>query len=816
MSRSLAGRITIEPLELERDLDLLHAWVTHPRSSYWMMQDATLTDVRAEYGSIEANPHHDPWMGHVDGRPTFLVETYDPRHADGLAELPELEPGDLGMHVLVAPPSGAPVPGLTTAVFDAVLAFCFADPRVRRVVVEPDVRNAPIRAKNVAAGFIELREIALPGKTAMLSICAREDWDPPGLVCGAPFRSAPNSAESQQIRMGRRTHQPVEHLTPELMERAQRHLVAKALGEFAHERMIAPVPVPGEDRWRVATDRSSYLFAARVTRPEHWTVDPTSLQRTVDDQPVALDAQELIIELAPVLGIPDQLLPTYLEEVAATLASGAWKLAHRAIPVADLVDAGYQQIESAMTEGHPAFVANNGRIGFGLDDYTAYAPEAGSGVRLHWVAARRSLTHLSLGEGETEQSLYDGELAPRVRARFDARLRALGLAPDAYLYLPVHPWQWRNKLAITFAPDLARQDLVHLGEGDDDHCAQQSIRTFFNVSRPDRHYVKTALAIQNMGFVRGLSPAYMEATPAINDWVASVVHADPELQACGFAVLREVAAIGYTGDAYHRLAVPSPYRKMIAALWRESPVPRTDAGEQLATMAALLHRDAAGDALVTAWIKASPVDAADWVRAWLRVYLRPLVHCLLSRDLAFMPHGENLLLRLRDHVPVGAFMKDIGEEVAVMGDLDLPDDVERIRGDFPDDVKALAVHTDVFDGVLRFVAAILDHDGMLAEDEFWELTRKTIEQHAADHPELAEAAARYDLLRSRFRRSCLNRLQLRNTLQMVDLADQAESLIFAGTLANPAGRSQVEEAARVGSDVGDTARGRHETPSGIT
>ncbi len=58
-------------------------------------------------------------------------------------------------------------------------------------------------------------------------------------------------------------------------------------------------------------------------------------------------------------------------------------------------------------------------------------------------------------------------------------------------------------------------------------------------------------------------------------------------------------------------------------------------------------------------------------------------------------------------------------------------------------------------------------------------------EHADEHPELADAAASYDLFRPEFRHSCLNRLQLRNTLEMVDLADQAESLIYAGTLENP-------------------------------
>jgi len=54
-----------------------------------------------------------------------------------------------------------------------------------------------------------------------------------------------------------------------------------------------------------------------------------------------------------------------------------------------------------------------------------------------------------------------------------------------------------------------------------------------------------------------------------------------------------------------------------------------------------------------------------------------------------------------------------------------------------------------------------------------------------EHPELADAASAYDLFRPEFLRSCLNRLQLRNTLEMVDISDQAKTLIYAGTLDNP-------------------------------
>ena len=48
-----------------------------------------------------------------------------------------------------------------------------------------------------------------------------------------------------------------------------------------------------------------------------------------------------------------------------------------------------------------------------------------------------------------------------------------------------------------------------------------------------------------------------------------------------------------------RCTISSTPTTMVAALWRESPVPRLAPGERLATMASLLHRDADGRALVT-------------------------------------------------------------------------------------------------------------------------------------------------------------------------------------------------------------------------
>ncbi|MFF9840282.1 GNAT family N-acetyltransferase [Streptomyces sp. NPDC020422] len=167
--------IQIRPLDPLKDAELIHPWVTHPKAAFWMMQDAKLQDVEREYMAIAANPHHDAFIGIVDGEPAFLMERYDPARVE-LVGLYEPEAGDVGMHFLVAP-SDTPVHGFTRRVITAVMAELFADPATARVVVEPDVRNTAVHALNAAVGFVPDREIRKPEKQALLSFCTRAQFE---------------------------------------------------------------------------------------------------------------------------------------------------------------------------------------------------------------------------------------------------------------------------------------------------------------------------------------------------------------------------------------------------------------------------------------------------------------------------------------------------------------------------------------------------------------------------------------------------------------------------------------------------------------
>ncbi|MFJ9103499.1 IucA/IucC family protein [Streptomyces sp. NPDC102405] len=584
----------------------------------------------------------------------------------------------------------------------------------------------------------------------------------------------------------------VAHLSPEHWETANRLLVRKALAEFAHERLIEPEETD-KDHYVVRSDdgRTRYDFTAVRRALDHWQIDADSITRHREGAELALAALDFFIELKQTLGLSDEILPVYLEEISSTLSGTCYKLTKPQIPVAELAQSGFQDIESGMTEGHPCFVANNGRLGFGVHEYLSYAPETASPVRLVWLAAHRSRAAFTAGVGIEYESFVRQELGEETVERFYGVLRAKGLDPADYLLIPVHPWQWWNKLTVTFAAEVARGLLVCLGEGDDEYLAQQSIRTFFNRSNPRKHYVKTALSVLNMGFMRGLSAAYMEATPAINDWLAALIEGDPVLKATGLTIIRERAAVGYRHLEYEAATDRySPYRKMLAALWRESPVPSLRDGESLATMASLVHVDHEGRSFAGALIERSGLAPADWLRRYLRAYYTPLLHSFYAYDLVFMPHGENVILVVKDGVVERAIYKDIAEEIAVMDpEAVLPPAVERLRVEVPDDKKLLSIFTDVFDCFFRFLAANLAAEGILEEEDFWRAVAEVTRDYQRSVPELAEKFRQYDMFAPEFALSCLNRLQLRNNKQMVDLADPSGALQLVGTLNNPiAGR----------------------------
>lgn len=788
------GTITIRPFQIKKDSVFFQQWVTKEYAVFWGMQNATIKEVEEEYTQLTSPKHYDVFVGMFNNEPAFVVERYNPQ-LDIINNFFKAKTSDCGIHIIIAPPKITKTPNFTWFMFRAIMDFIFTNPTINRIVVEPDIRNKKMFALCQRIGFQLGNVIELPNKTAQLAFLTKTNYQQKIQSFSPLKRSAMNTLDNVVS-----PQQSTQHIQPKVWQKANLLLVKKALCEFSHELLIQPVIIQELDNgyklYKVYADDTEiqYEFKAKPMALNHLMIDENSIRKYIKEIEEEIDAITFIKEFRKALGIADEKMPVYLEEIISTLYGSAFKITKGNPTAEELATADFQTIEQSMTEGHPGFVANNGRIGFDSSDYRSYAPEAGNSFSLLWLAGHTSKAVFSAIETLPYETLIHQELDTDIIAQFNKIIEEKGFSPKDYLFIPVHPWQWFNKLATIFASEVAKGDLICLGYGSDQYLAQQSIRTLFNISNPQKFYTKSALSILNMGFMRGLPLYYLGTAPKMAVWLENLLYNDAYIKTNGFRMLSEIGSVSYVNPYFEEFGSHNDYNKMLASLWRESPYSVVKENQKPLTMAALLHIDHHGKALLPEIIKDSGVSIDNWLRSYLKAYLSPMLHCFYYYDLVFMPHGENIILVLENNIPAYALLKDITEEACILNsEVALPEELKRMYAPVPEDVKLLSIFTDMFDGFFRFLAPTLEEHANYGEHLFWELVAENIQEYQEQFPELSGKFKQYDLFAEDFKLSCLNRLQLNNHKQMIDLDDPVALLQFAGILKNPIAAFKTQE-----------------------
>jgi siderophore synthetase component len=552
--------------------------------------------------------------------------------------------------------------------------------------------------------------------------------------------------------------------------RANRELVAKILTELMFEDVIAPdtddagyrLPVPE------AGGPATLRFTAVSRLLGHQRVDAASLRLTdADGAPLDLpDAAELVAVLGPALGIEAGTLANAVVELSATVLADAHQLA-RGRPVDELVDADPLLVEGEM-RGHPWIVANKGRLGFDLDDLHRYSPEAQHPFGLQWLAVRGDRADTRAVPGLDHTTVVAEQLGPEGWADLRARATAAGADPDTCAFVPVHPWQWSGRLATLHAGDIARGAIVPLGEAAPRYLPQASIRTLVDIDHPERRSIKLALSILNTSVYRGIPRERALVAPALSAWLCGLAAQDPFLRETGVILLGEVASVSVAHTGFAAIpGVPYQHTELLGAIWRESVVPRLEPGERAVTLAALLHRDPSGRALVEPLVERSGLRPAAWVQRLHDVTLPPLLHTLYRYGTAFSPHAQNCLVVLRDDVPTRLVVKDFVDDLMVSCEplpelADLPDPVRAVM---EDGIEGPLLVQWLQGGLLvcvhRYLSELFEDVFGLPETAFWAAAARTVRTYQARFAdELSDRFALFEVDAPAFVKLCLNRVRI--------------------------------------------------------
>ncbi|MEV1080908.1 GNAT family N-acetyltransferase [Streptomyces sp. NPDC050211] len=178
------GTIRVLPLDAHADAEVVHGWASEERASFWGMNGLTRDQVAEIYAHMDTLDTHHAYLVVRDAEPVAVLQTYEP-DADRVGHCYEVRPGDIGVHLLLAPAGAQGTrSGWTSALVGVLLSYVLLGLDRRRIVVDPDVRNEKAVARFLKLGFaagpavvlpeVDLPDVYLPEKHAQLAFLTRE------------------------------------------------------------------------------------------------------------------------------------------------------------------------------------------------------------------------------------------------------------------------------------------------------------------------------------------------------------------------------------------------------------------------------------------------------------------------------------------------------------------------------------------------------------------------------------------------------------------------------------------------------------------
>ncbi|WP_254778363.1 IucA/IucC family protein [Aneurinibacillus thermoaerophilus] len=546
----------------------------------------------------------------------------------------------------------------------------------------------------------------------------------------------------------------------------RRRIFRQLIQSLIYEGMIHPeqrsgkggdvLILPGRDR---EDNRVEYHFrATRTFSFERICLSSDPVKRVIHgEEKEAESLTTFLYEIAPFIHASEAKLSLFIDEINQTLLKDTIAQCYkREQPAEQVVD--YDELEGDIMDGHLYHPCYKSRIGFTLKDHTEFGPEFKPRLTLVWVAIQREEARLSVSHTLDYASFIQQELGADYE-KFMKVIQGHGKRPEDYVIVPVHPWQWRHVIMHEFFEQIQSKRMICLGEGTDEYCPQQSIRTLANASSRTKSYVKLPLSITNTSTSRILGQHTIINAARISDWLGKIMESDSYLrEELRLVLLKEVMGVSY----HHQGLVDVMEQKVygvLGAIWRESLYKYLEPGETAIPFNALCHLNADKRPFIDSWIQQAGLR--KWLKRMFEISVLPLIHLLYAHGVAMESHAQNMILIMREGIPERIALKDFHDGIryspAVMStsigypQIEYPSAnhprINRnsfIEKEDPSEIKDF-LHDAFFFINLSEFALFLKKHYRLSEQDFWEMVADVIAGYQQRFSHLRERFYLFDL-----------------------------------------------------------------------
>jgi acetyl CoA:N6-hydroxylysine acetyl transferase len=172
---ALRRTIAFRRMTLEQDLERLHDWMNRPHVVPFWRLNRPLEELRTHFERALRVPHQTLHIGLLDSVPMSYWETYWAVD-DVIACCYRPDPSDQGVHLLIGPPEFLGK-GLALPLLRAMVRLLFHHVQTKKIVAEPDIRNARMIHVFERCSFEFVKRIQLPDKEAALMFCHRQRFE---------------------------------------------------------------------------------------------------------------------------------------------------------------------------------------------------------------------------------------------------------------------------------------------------------------------------------------------------------------------------------------------------------------------------------------------------------------------------------------------------------------------------------------------------------------------------------------------------------------------------------------------------------------
>ena len=301
-------------------------------------------------------------------------------------------------------------------------------------------------------------------------------------------------------------------------------------------------------------------------------------------------------------------------------------------------------------QGHPHHPCFRAKIGFTRREVLQNSAEFQAKIRLHWCALRQNRI-------TKPNNLIDFKASmalsfPNEFKRWQEQLTLNHLAPQEYIPIPVHPWQWRNKLQALYS-DLTDEKSLFLLPHHQIVIPSMSkdVMMSENQSAP---YIKLPLDINTPYTSRCKNQTIDELDDdVLSQWVHFLLERTNHYQQTLFLSPK------LTGLNIYNSSITPHNQQQLSANLLQNPANSIKSDQKIVPLSSLFTRSPITDKpLLIEIIQASGLMPIAYFQRYCHKVLLGQLHLLVKHSIAFETQPQNTLIIFAGDMPQGLLIHD--------------------------------------------------------------------------------------------------------------------------------------------------------------